>query len=199
MLPQEPGRTFVFECSGNTGQFNVITRTGPGELAVWLPPAFGRRYLVLGQVRAASGAKYEGDGVMIWSKGSEAMIEIDGQRFDACRENRRLSIWEHAKLSGVDFRAVGNEPGWYMEIRNGERIDLVYDYGESELRVPAPEPSIDAAERRSIYRSGDGTTAIEVTIESGPCNDTMSGESFESRATVVIDGRTLHGCGRALH
>ena len=31
--------------------------TGPGEIALWLPARFGSRYLVLGQVRAASGAK----------------------------------------------------------------------------------------------------------------------------------------------
>ncbi len=31
------------------------------------------------------------------------------------------------------------------------------------------------------------------------CQDTMSGESFETTVTVVLDGKELRRCGRALH
>lgn len=195
MLPQQPARTYVFDCDSNAGPVRVVTRAGPGELAIWLPEPPGGRYLVLGQVRAASGAKYEGDGVVFWNRGEEAMLSVDGIGYPGCTLNRPASIWEHAKLSGVDYRAVGNEPGWHMEIRDGDRISVTYDYGESTLEVAAPEPTVDAANRRSEYRVGD----LHVLIVGEPCSDTMSGEAFESRVTVRIDGRELHGCGRALH
>lgn len=195
MPAQQPGQTAVFDCESNTGGIRVVTRTGPGELAVWLPESPGLRYLVLGQVRAASGAKYEGDGVVVWTKGDEAQLSVDGSTWQRCALNRRESIWEHAKLSGVDFRAVGNEPGWHMEIRNGDRINFVYDYGDRELEVPAPEPQVDADRRRSEYFTG----TLYVLIAGEPCNDTMSGEAFESRVTLRLDGREFHGCGRALH
>jgi uncharacterized membrane protein len=35
-------------------------------------------------------------------------------------------------------------------------------------------------------------------IEPGPCRDSMSGETFEMQATVVLDGRVHRGCGRPL-
>jgi membrane-bound inhibitor of C-type lysozyme len=50
-----------------------------------LPARFGRSDLVLGQVRAASGAKYEGDGVVVWTKGDEALLEVDGATYPGCR------------------------------------------------------------------------------------------------------------------
>jgi membrane-bound inhibitor of C-type lysozyme len=79
-------RTFVWDCTAPDGEtFSVTARTGPGELAVWLPPRFGRSDLVLGQVRAASGAKYEGDGVVVWTQGDEALVEVDGATYPGCR------------------------------------------------------------------------------------------------------------------
>jgi uncharacterized membrane protein len=195
MLPQTPGQTFVFECQSNAGTFSFTIRTGPGEIALWLPQRFERPYLVLGQVRAASGAKYEGDGVMVWSKGTDAMLEIDGETLRGCTENRYASIWEHAKLSGIDFRGVGNEPGWVLEIRSGNSIRFEYDYGQSELEVSAPEPQVDPANRSARYV----TDSLEVLIEGTSCNDTMADRTYESRVTVNMSGRVYRGCGRALH
>ncbi len=85
MAPRRIGETFVWACAGPGGDgFRFTTRTGPGELAVWLPRRFGRPYLVLGQVRAASGAKYAGDGIVVWNKGVEALLEVDGETFTGC-------------------------------------------------------------------------------------------------------------------
>lgn len=195
MLPQTPGETVVYNCQSNAGEFSFATRTGPGELAVWLPPRFERPYLVLGQVRAASGAKYEGDGVHVWGKGGDAMLEVDGETIRGCREDRYASIWEHAKLSGIDFRGVGNEPGWVLEIRNADSIRFKYDYGQNEIEESAPEPQVDPANRVARYV----TESMEVTIEGVTCQDTMADYSYESRVTVKVGDREFHGCGRALH
>ncbi len=82
MAPQETGRTFVYACDPAV-TFRV--RTGPGEIALWLPERFGGRYLVLGQVRAASGAKYQDGPVTVWTKGDQATLEVDGETFPECR------------------------------------------------------------------------------------------------------------------
>ncbi len=54
-----------------------------------------------------------------------------------CTYDRRASIWEHAKLSGVDFRAVGNEPGWVLEVREGDVCLLDSRAHRAKHRPPA--------------------------------------------------------------
>ena len=111
----------------------------------------------------------------------------------------RRSVWEHAKLEGVDFRAVGNEPGWLLEIRNGRSILLVSDYGARRDRFPAPEPRVETDAARTRYETREGDHRLTVVLEGRSCRDSMSGEAFETRVTVTLDDRTLRGCGRALH
>jgi len=114
------------------------------------------------------------------------------------------SVWEHAKLSGVDFRGTGNEPGWFIEIRDdleardGKRILFVFDYGQQEAILHTSDSEPEPGLRRTVYRGENGDLQIVVEIEGNPCLDTMSGEQFESTVTVEFQGRTYRGCGRAL-
>ncbi len=115
------------------------------------------------------------------------------------------SVWEHARLSGVDFRGTGNEPGWFIEIRSdleareGKRIRFVSDYGQQEAILHAPDPESEPGLRRTIYRGENGDLQIVVEIKGNACSDSMSGEQFESTVTVEFLGQTYSGCGRALH
>lgn len=201
--PQPVGETFVCDCPAPAGgkAFSFTVRTGPGELALWLPARFAdgaadERYLVLGQVRAASGAKYQSDGVTVWNKGGEALLAVGEQTFPGCIERSQRAPWAEARRRGVDFRAVGQEPGWHLEIREGERIRFVYDYGEREVVTPAREPV--EKEGYTVYHAETKAHDITVTIADEPCTDTMSGERFEAAARVRLDGRTYRGCGRFL-
>ncbi|MGH8443797.1 MAG: MliC family protein [Solimonas sp.] len=45
----------------------------------------GKEY-VLPQVEAASGAKFQNDKATFWSKGTEAVVEIDGKPYSNCKE-----------------------------------------------------------------------------------------------------------------
>jgi uncharacterized membrane protein len=193
------GETRVYECPAGPDGFRVVTRSGAEVLALWLPPRFERPYLILQQARSASGSRYEGDGVVVWSKGNEALLEVDGESFRGCTVNRYESIWEHAKLSGVDFRGVGNEPGWVLEIRNSDSIRFSYDYGERVVEVPAPQPESDAVARASTWIGQSDTGPLVVTVEGQTCNDTMSDHNFESTVSVRLGDREFRGCGRALH
>ncbi|MGI9341533.1 MAG: COG3650 family protein [Gammaproteobacteria bacterium] len=105
-------------------------------------------------------------------------------------------VWHKAKLRGVAFRAIGQEPGWLLEISNGEQILLVTDYGENRIILPYVEPVVFQDERRTEYRLPDHNTIIEIRGE--PCTDSMSGERFAVTVSLVLPDTRLDGCGRAL-
>jgi uncharacterized membrane protein len=116
-----------------------------------------------------------------------------------CEHDRRASIWEHAKLSGVDFRAVGNEPGWVLEIREGNRLDLSYDYGQATLSAVITETETDSEARTTVYHGADGSRRLEVRLSGQTCSDTMADETYPTRVEVIFEDRRLTGCGRPLH
>jgi putative lipoprotein len=107
------------------------------------------------------------------------------------------NVWQKAKLRGVSFRAVGQEPGWLLEITNGKEILLVTDYGQSRTSLPYVEPAVFPEERRTVFSIEAGETTIEIRGET--CRDSMSGEEFEVTVVVKRPDRELRGCGRALH
>jgi uncharacterized membrane protein/membrane-bound inhibitor of C-type lysozyme len=188
-----PDTTFVYECEdGNGAEFVASLRRD--TLWAFLPSATR----ALPHVAAASGVRYSDGETVFWSKGPDAFLESPSDTLRGCRNNPRRAVWEHAKLSGVDFRAVGNEPGWHMEIRP-EVIVLVTDYGEHRYAFPTPAPDEDDVERSTTYRTEADGIALEITLRGERCTDTMSDEAYETSVEVLLDGRRLMGCGRALH
>lgn len=105
-------------------------------------------------------------------------------------------VWHQAKLRGVAFRAIGQEPGWLLEIINGEEILLVTDYGETHTSMPYVEPIVHQDGRHTQYIVAAFETSVE--IQGVPCQDSMSGEEFEVTVTIRQRTRELEGCGRAL-
>ena len=190
--PRDAGRTFVYECADGA---EFVVRLEQGSAWVFAPG----KTVHLPPVPAASGSKYAADGAMLWAKGPQAILDIAGRGYRDCRNNPARAIWEDAKLRGVDFRATGNEPGWYLEISAKTHIHLVTDYGQTRRSFNAQPPSTDRAARRTTYTAQDGGHKLSVVIELGTCRDTMSGESFASTVTVHLDGKEFRGCGRALH
>ena len=182
------GKTLVYECTD--GEF--ISRVGPGEMALWLED----RYVVLPQVRSASGTKYvEGD-ITYWSKGEEVLLEVAGRRYQDCTLNPARAPWEDARRRGVDFRAVGNEPGWYLEIRSDERMLFVGDYGST--RVLLDKPSLVIEQGGRVYAASEGDDQISVTISDSFCTDSMKGDQFPFTVQLNHNGRLYQGCGRDL-
>ncbi len=195
MLPQPTRQTYVYTCPNNGPRFT--TRTGPGELAVWLPESLGMEYRVLGQIRAASGAKYQDGDLVVWTQNETAMLDIGGRSYTNCRIDYEASRAATTRLGGVNFRAVGQEPGWELTIRDGDRITFAYDYATKTVTTPAPAFVRDT-QGRMVYRAQTEATDLTVTISSTDCADSMSGQRFESTVTVVHNGQTYRGCGRTL-
>ena len=107
------------------------------------------------------------------------------------------SVWHKAKLRGVAFRAIGQEPGWLLEITDGTEIMLSTDYGQSVNKYPYVEPVVYQEQRRTLYVIDDED--IEIEIRGQPCRDVMSGEEFAVSVTIFLANRELKGCGRALY
>jgi membrane-bound inhibitor of C-type lysozyme/uncharacterized membrane protein len=185
-------QTYVYECNDGYG---FVARIEGEKAWLFLPNGT----ISLPPVRSASGARYSDGSITFWSKGEEALLETDENSHRNCRNNRRKAIWEDAKLNGIDFRAVGNEPAWYLEIRTGDKIVFVGDYGQSRYQFVTPEPRIDQQSRITIYEAQEGEHQAVIRIEGRACGDTMSDETFESTVTVTLDGKKYRGCGRALH
>ncbi len=185
----EAMRTFVFSCDGLDF---TVSYPRPDVAELHLP---GQK-AVLPQVLAASGAKYQEGGFMYWNKGREAMLEVDGRRYEICRLDPARSVREDAKLRGIEFRATGNEPGWNLEIEQGRRIAFITDYGKTKIYTPIPQPMVSG--RQATYQARTQAHELTVIIERGSCRDTMSGETFEAFVTVRLDGREHRGCGQAL-
>jgi len=181
-------RTLVYDCNG----FEFTARTGPGEIAVWLPD----RYLVLSQVPSGSGAKYQEGDIEFWSKGDDAMLTVGDQQYLNCALAPHRVPWEEARRRGVNFRAVGNEPGWFLEIQQGRQLLFVGDFGSSRLIAPDPGEQLRDGTRtwHAITESAD----LRVDVVAETCIDTMSGAQLPSQVTVTLDGTVLRGCGRDL-
>ncbi len=190
-VQREP-KTFVYECSD---AFSFVARIENNTAWLFLP----RKTLSLPKVPLGSGAKFSDNMSTFWAKGDTAILDYNNASYRNCINNRKEAIWEHAKLNGVDFRATGNEPGWYLEIRNRASILFVGDYGNLRAEFPAPEPLVDQHRRETIYQTHSDGKNLKVVIEDRPCRDSMSGEAFATMVRVKLNQKRYQGCGRALH
>ena len=126
-----------------------------------------------------------------------ALLAACGSEPPAAPAGRRaVDPWEDARGRGIEFRAIGQEPGWFLEIDEGRSMHLVYDYMEREATAPVPTRAVEGT--TTVYRGSTGAQSLTVTVDDRGCQDVMSGFEFPSAVTVDIDGRILHGCGRRL-
>jgi uncharacterized membrane protein len=191
--------TAVYDCVARERPFSIVTQTAESGLHIWIPEPFVARYVLLERVEATSGERYEHDGITARSKGDDAMFEIDEIRVTECELNRRESIWEAAKLSGVDFRAVGNEPGWVLEISERTKLLFRYDYDASVIEATASDINPDPETRETVFMANTASGQLVITLKGQICSDTMSDESYETTVSIVLGDRGFLGCGRALH
>lgn len=106
-----------------------------------------------------------------------------------------MPSWETARAAGVDFRGVGQEPGWLLDIYTRRIVKFAWDYGDNyaEFAVVAPTHPQEGVTR---YQASSDGRELVITIRTAPCEDAMSGQPYPSQVEVTIDGRALNGCGR---
>jgi uncharacterized membrane protein len=105
--------------------------------------------------------------------------------------------WQDARAAGVDFRGIGQEPGWLLDIYTSDRIVLEWDYGEQRAAFALPEAT-SPVEGQTRHQTQSDDRTLTIVISRAPCQDVMSGEAFPATVEVAIDDRTLQGCGRSV-
>lgn len=119
-----------------------------------------------------------------------------------CRARPVSDGWDSAALRGIDLRALGQEPGWLLELDSGGELVLLLDYATRRIVVPAPasraRPLLDPDHEIAVARFGTAERPVSVRVEAGTCRDPMSGASYPLRIAVTVAGETYHGCGRRL-
>jgi len=181
----------MFDC-GNGVTFAV--RTVPGEATLFSRQALGAEVIRLPQVAATTGVRYADGSVSYTSRGGLATFEIRERTFADCTSNPGAAETAEARRRGATFRAYGHQPNWLLEISR-DSIELATELGARRVEFPYRAPTV--AGTRTTYRSFVGTQELVVVIDAIRCNDSVSGEQLESTATVIFEGTTLFGCGRA--
>ncbi|MFO1017520.1 MAG: hypothetical protein U1E03_07985 [Hyphomonadaceae bacterium] len=109
----------------------------------------------------------------------------------------QMPSWESARAAGVDFRAVGQEPGWMVDVYTQGRIVALMDYGQTLVEFPAATLTNPAEGATRFEAQVQGHT-LSLTARRAPCEDAMSGAPYPATVEVVFDGRTLNGCGKSV-
>ncbi|WP_062538099.1 COG3650 family protein, partial [Mizugakiibacter sediminis] len=186
-------RRLVYQC----GDRRIEAQADDDAIALALP----ERALRLPRQVSAGGARYaDGEGNEFWSKGASARLTLDGGKPQTCTLTDAGSPWADAKARGVGFRAVGNEPGWSVEVDRGDApaMRVVLDYGQRRYDLPATQPFGDPATGEVGFRGDAGGAPVELRIRRAVCTDAMSGETFNASADLAVDGAHYRGCGRFL-
>lgn len=109
-----------------------------------------------------------------------------------------LDVWEKAKMEGVQFRAVGNEPGWLIEVRDDQMIKFINDYGNLEIKAPVDDLWLGPAGEDKIYYVENDVIQFQVIIMKKSYEDTMSDQVFPYQVRVVFPNKSYVGGGRLL-
>jgi hypothetical protein len=184
--PDDTVRAVSFICE-DLFRFTFVPQGTAGTL--FLPDTA----LPLQSSAAATGLRYTRAGVELWFDAAAATLNLPDTTYTGCAVREGSDPWTAARLRGATFRAVGQEPGWYLEVEP-DRVTFVGDYGERTMTVPARPPVRDGEALAWHVASGDHE--IRITASPRPCADAMSGEAFRYTVQVVADGNTYRGCGR---
>lgn len=187
----DPGERINFQC-GELG-LGVTFEEGGNTARL----SYSGQRLELPAADAAIGSRYaDADGNQFTTRGDdEALLVLAGQERRDCVRSNRSSPWAVATDAGVTFRAVGQEPGWLVEVTDdptdgGASMTAHLDYGQRLLEATGMQREGDAWSGESA----DGTS-ISLAVEERVCSDPMSGEQFRAAATLVVDGEEYLGCG----
>lgn len=186
--PGGPG-TYVYACpDGYAFAVDVGGDSATVELVA--------REETLPRVPAPSGTRYEAGDLVFWIRGAEATLEVGSGQHRECRGEQATSPWDKARLLGIELRALGQEPGWIVDVHPARWIRYIGDYGETRVAFPAASPQGDSAS--ITYSTETAGHSLTVVFRRIPCRDAMSGQPFAFTVSLRVDGRQLEGCGRRL-
>lgn len=157
---------------------------------------FAGRSLTLQHGESLVGARYSDQkGNAFMRDGDHATLDLAGGESHPCTPSNTVSPWNDATARGVRFRAVGNEPGWWVEISGGASpaLHAMLDYGDRVLDVP----ELVSTPGRFSGRTSNGAAVVLIT-ERAECHDGMSGAAYEATAILTAGDKVYRGCGAFL-
>jgi uncharacterized membrane protein len=125
-----------------------------------------------------------------WSAMGGLLLKIDA--------NHALTPWDgvfYELERDHDFRAVGQEPFWHLEIIQGKEMRFALDVGDLKAVTPVPARKTDPRTDAQTYHAVTEANDLLVVIEKKPCTDSMSGKTFPKTVSVTLNGKTYEGCG----
>ena len=180
---------FVYNCSDN---YKFVAEIQKDEAWLFLPS----KTVKAKRDKSASGEKYSIGNIVYWSKGYEATLD-DGEKRYQCKNDGIAATFERAKLSGVAFRAIGNEPGWILEVTSDREVLFLTNLGQDKTHFEVTEKFSDYSSTE--YEMHSNHNVLHVRIENRRCQDTMVERTYESTVYINFDGVNMIGCGKALY
>ena len=141
--------------------------------------------LILSQVPAASGAKFENSadpGTFYWSRGDTALVSLAGEALPEC-----VAV---PPEPDQPYRARGTEPFWSLTIAGGQ-VELIPNIGMTPVRARLPRAGLDGADFVFDMLSAGMVLRLSETI----CHDLMSGTPYPQTVRVTWQEGVLQGCG----
>jgi membrane-bound inhibitor of C-type lysozyme len=185
-------RAYVWQCAD--GQ-TLVMRNLLREQAIAIDFHDGTRRL--DQTVSASGTRYADSMMVFWTKGGTATLERQGTPPVQCEERRAASLREDARVRGVVYRALGNEPGWVLEVGPASRLNWTTNWGQDRFDFEQSQATT-GPDGATIYAAQQGEVSIRVSIKAERCVDDGEVE-FDHVVTVESGGQTLRGCGTRLN
>ena len=97
--------------------------------------------------------------------------------------------------STLNYKAIGQEPPWTVEIKNDSLI-FIYGYERDSTIYRAFEHG--STERKIVFNSRAEGKTIKVVFHKEECMDIMSGERYPYKAEVERDTLKLKGCAKEI-
>ncbi|NHK26530.1 hypothetical protein FF098_001255 [Parvularcula flava] len=96
----------------------------------------------------------------------------------------------------VDFTAIGQEPGWILELTAGQDVTIEWQYATKSATFPFEQT--DDMEGPLDLSMQSGSDTLELTVIREDCMDPMNGSEYAYSVTAVINSERLRGCGEWL-
>ena len=120
-----------------------------------------------------------------------------GARMVPAGPDRARALWDGVLFElerTQDFSAVGQEPGWWLEVQQGKSLRLLWAYGEKRVTIPAPSGTRDSA-GTVTYQAKTDSLDLRIVVTQASCTDAMSGKPYPMAVTVTVNTQALKGCG----
>ena len=191
-VPEGVLRAYVWQCAD--GQ-TLVMRNLFREKAIAIDFHDGTRRL--DQTVSASGVRYADSVMVFWTKGSAATLERQGGPVVQCEERRADSLREDARARGIVYRALGNEPGWILEIGPAGKLNWTTNYGQDRYDFEQTQATT-MPDGTSVFTAQKDAVTLKATVKAERCVDDGDVE-FDHVVTVESGGRTFRGCGTRLN